>query len=100
MTVMEKPSSLEADEFAHPAHTPLMALRKGDASVRLPLHWPGMAGRVADAFNESGGAKRRHGRRVERACARWWAGKGKLKQRASLPRRAASGAIDRVASTR
>ena len=32
--------------------TALTALRKGDASVRLPLHWSGLAGKVADAFND------------------------------------------------
>src|SRR3569833_1424732 len=30
----------------------LNALRKGEASVRLPVHWTGIAGKVADAFNE------------------------------------------------
>jgi len=51
MTVMERPGSLEADEL-HTLLTALVALRKGDAGVRLPLHWQGVAGRVADAFNE------------------------------------------------
>jgi HAMP domain-containing protein/signal transduction histidine kinase/CheY-like chemotaxis protein len=32
--------------------TALTALRKGDAHVRLPLEWTGVAGKVADAFNE------------------------------------------------
>ena len=32
--------------------TALTALRRGDANVRLPLHWQGLAGKVADAFNE------------------------------------------------
>src|SRR3569623_3582974 len=30
----------------------LNALRKGEASVRLPEHWSGIAGKEADAFNE------------------------------------------------
>ena len=30
----------------------LNALRRGDATVRLPHHWEGIAGKVADAFNE------------------------------------------------
>jgi HAMP domain-containing protein/signal transduction histidine kinase/DNA-binding response OmpR family regulator len=30
----------------------LRALRKGDFSARLPLRWPGLAGKVADTFNE------------------------------------------------
>ena len=28
------------------------ALKKGDFSVRLPMEWTGVAGKVADAFNE------------------------------------------------
>ena len=28
------------------------ALRKGDFTVRLPLDWTGVAGKVADTFNE------------------------------------------------
>src|SRR5258707_6139636 len=30
----------------------LIALKKGDFDVRLPLAWPGIAGRVADTFND------------------------------------------------
>src|SRR5881296_638568 len=30
----------------------LMALKKGDFSVRLPVHWLGTSGKVADTFNE------------------------------------------------
>jgi HAMP domain-containing protein/signal transduction histidine kinase/DNA-binding response OmpR family regulator len=30
----------------------LRALRKGDFSARLPLRWPGLAGKVADTFND------------------------------------------------
>src|ERR1051326_6456867 len=30
----------------------LTALRKGKANVRLPLDWTGVAGKVADAFNQ------------------------------------------------
>ncbi len=32
--------------------TALRALRKGDFSARLPVKWPGMAGKIADTFNE------------------------------------------------
>jgi hypothetical protein len=82
MTVMEKPSSLEADEL-HTLLTALMALRKGDASVRLPLHWPGMAGRVADAFNEV--VEQNVAMADELSRLRQVVGRqGKLKQRASL----------------
>src|SRR5687768_16357216 len=30
----------------------LSALKKGDFSVRLPVHWLSTSGKVADAFNE------------------------------------------------
>src|SRR5688572_6592652 len=30
----------------------LGAFRQGDFSVRLPEHWPGLGGRIADAFND------------------------------------------------
>ena len=32
--------------------TALTALKKGDFTVRLPLDWTGVAGKVADTFNE------------------------------------------------
>src|SRR5690348_5256480 len=30
----------------------LTALKKGDFSVRLPMEWTGLAGKVADSFND------------------------------------------------
>ena len=30
----------------------LIALKKGDFSVRLPVEWEGISGKVADAYNE------------------------------------------------
>ena len=66
----------------------LTALRKGDAGLRLPAHWTGMAGKVADAFNEV--IELNAGMAAELARLRQVVGKeGKLKQRASL--RGASG---------
>src|SRR5215470_18019433 len=42
-----------ADEIDHVALlTALKSLTKGDFSVRLPMSWTGMAGKVADAFND------------------------------------------------
>ncbi len=32
--------------------TALKTLRRGDFSVRLPMDWPGMAGKIADTFND------------------------------------------------
>ena len=30
----------------------LTRFRKGDAKVRLPVHWTGLSGKVADVFND------------------------------------------------
>src|SRR3569623_2286214 len=61
----------------------LKALRKGEANIRLPVHWSGIAGKVADAFNEvvEQNANMTH----ELARLRQVVGKeGQLKQRARL----------------
>ncbi|HEU5294106.1 MAG TPA: HAMP domain-containing protein, partial [Burkholderiaceae bacterium] len=82
MTAMDISRSLEADEL-HTLLTALVALRKGDAGVRLPLHWPGVAGRVADAFNdvvEQNAALTDELRRLRQVVGK----QGRLKQRASL----------------
>ncbi|MBC7664048.1 MAG: HAMP domain-containing protein, partial [Caulobacter sp.] len=61
----------------------LVQLRKGDAGVRLPLHWSGVAGRVADAFNDV--VEQNANMAEELSRLRQMVGKeGKLKQRASL----------------
>ncbi|HZF80589.1 MAG TPA: HAMP domain-containing protein, partial [Rubrivivax sp.] len=79
---MESSSKLEADEL-HTLLTALVALRKGDASVRLPLHWPGVAGRMAEAFNDV--VEQNEAMAGELARLRQVVGKqGRLKQRASL----------------
>ena len=79
---METSSTLAADEL-HTLLTALVALRKGDASVRLPLHWPGLASRVAEAFNDV--VEQNEAMAGELARLRQVVGKqGRLKQRASL----------------
>ncbi|MBW8760445.1 MAG: HAMP domain-containing protein, partial [Burkholderiales bacterium] len=61
----------------------LVQLRKGDPTIRLPLHWTGAAGRVADVFNEV--VELNAGMAEELARLRQVVGKeGKLKQRAAL----------------
>jgi len=61
----------------------LTDLRKGDAGVRLPLGWDGMAGKVAEAFNDV--VEQNGSMAGELARLRQVVGKeGKLKQRASL----------------
>jgi len=37
---------------AHALLSFLALLREGDFTARLPVHWPGLAGKVADGFNE------------------------------------------------
>jgi HAMP domain-containing protein/signal transduction histidine kinase/CheY-like chemotaxis protein len=64
--------------------TAMMAFRDGDFSVKLPADWPGVDGRIAEAFNQSVGHERRISREVARLSA--IVGKeGRLKQRMTLP---------------
>ena len=65
----------------------LNALKRGDASVRLPVAWPGTLGRLADAFNDVVELNERMAEELARLRAS--VGKeGKLKQRADAGRRA------------
>src|ERR1700689_773309 len=62
----------------------MMAFRDGDFSVRLPADWPGMDGRIAEAFNQSLAHEGRISREVARLSVT--VGKeGRLKQRMTLP---------------
>src|SRR5437867_9402760 len=47
LTVDEK-AALDSPELLRA----LKAVTTGDFTVRLPLHWTGLAGRIADTFNE------------------------------------------------
>jgi HAMP domain-containing protein len=61
----------------------LTALKKGDFSVRLPLEWIGLSGKLADAFNEVvelNGRLARELARVSRVVGK----EGKIAQRASI----------------
>lgn len=51
MEVVERPLK-SADEITAILGA-LNALKRGDASVRLPAEWHGVLGRVADVFNDS-----------------------------------------------
>jgi methyl-accepting chemotaxis protein len=83
MSAMETPVKLEPVHELHVLLTALVALRDGDASVRLPHHWSGVSGRVADAFNDV--VEQNANMAKELARLRQVVGKqGKLKQRASL----------------
>ena len=59
------------------------ALKKGDFSVRLPLEWTGVAGKVADAFNEVTELNERMARELAR-LSRVVGKEGRITQRASL----------------
>ena len=61
----------------------LTALRNGDGTVRLPLEWTGMQGKLAESFNEVVDLNGRMAEELARLRQR--VGKeGKLKVRASL----------------
>ena len=61
----------------------LTQLRRGDAGVRLPLHWSGLHGKVAEVFNDL--VEQNATMAEELARLRQVVGKeGKLKQRAFL----------------
>jgi HAMP domain-containing protein/signal transduction histidine kinase/DNA-binding response OmpR family regulator len=63
--------------------TALTALRKGDFSVRLPLDWTGVSGKVADAFNDVIELNERMANELDR-ISRAVGKEGKIHQRASL----------------
>ena len=62
----------------------MVAFREGDFSVRLPLEWSGIDGRIAEAFNETIIHEDNTSREIARLSIA--VGKeGRLKQRMSLP---------------
>src|SRR5208337_3897460 len=62
----------------------IVAFRDGDFSARLPADWPGIEGRIAEAFNQTIVREEIISREVRRLSAT--VGKeGRLKQRMSLP---------------
>src|SRR5262245_8594054 len=63
--------------------TALTALKKGNYDVRLPVEWTGVAGKVADTFNEVVELNERMARELER-LSRVVGKEGKITHRASL----------------
>src|SRR5438874_3521333 len=61
----------------------LLALKKGKPGVRLPAEWTGVAGKVADAFNEVIELNERMARELAR-LSQVVGKEGKINQRASL----------------
>src|SRR6187399_1095907 len=63
--------------------TALIAFKRGDFTVRLPDDWTGVAGKVADTFNEVIGMNQRMARELDR-ISRVVGKEGRISQRASL----------------
>ena len=63
--------------------TALRAVTEGDFSVRLPAEWTGLAGKIADSFNEMVANNQRMARELERV-SRTVGREGKINQRVSL----------------
>ncbi len=86
MKVVEAPVVTAAEREMATLLGALTQLSRGDSSVRLPLHWEGVAGKVADVFNQL--VEQNATMASELARLRRVVGKeGKLKQRAVLSER-------------
>ena len=95
MPTLQEPPAQGVDTTA--LLTALTALKKGDFSVRLPLDWTGVAGKVADTFNDVVELNERMANELER-ISRVVGKEGKINQRASLGRR--ERLVGGIASTR
>jgi HAMP domain-containing protein/signal transduction histidine kinase/DNA-binding response OmpR family regulator len=88
MAIAEAPVSHAADSNGHILDTKqlltaLTALKRGDFSIRLPLEWTGVAGKIADTFNDVIDLNERMASELER-LSRVVGKEGKINQRASL----------------
>src|ERR1043165_1768779 len=63
--------------------TALVALKKGDFSVRLPLDWSGLGGKIADVFNEVVERNEKMAHELER-ISHVVGKEGRLSQRATI----------------
>src|SRR3954467_11262480 len=79
----ESSAVAHADELTQ-IHSALMALKRGDASVRLPYHGTPAFGKVAEVFNDLVEQNARMAEEV-RQLSQVVGKDGKLKRRASLP---------------
>ncbi len=61
----------------------MLAFRKGDFSARLPIEWTGVAGKIADTFNDIIELNQRMARELEH-LSRVVGKEGRISQRASL----------------
>ncbi|WP_343629187.1 HAMP domain-containing protein [Roseateles sp.] len=84
MNVLEEGVAVVPAEHLNAMLLALHALRRGDPEVRLPFHWTGVAGKLADAFNDV--VEQNASMAAELARLRQVVGKeGRLRQRAALP---------------
>src|SRR5205807_9053699 len=81
MPLLQDPPSHAVDTAA--LLNALNGLKKGDFSVRLPVEWTGVAGKVADTFNEVVELNERMAKELER-LSRVVGKEGKITHRASL----------------
>src|SRR4030088_2453195 len=63
--------------------TALMAFKRGDFSARLPDDWTGVAGKIADTFNDVIATNQRMARELDR-ISRVVGKEGRINQRASI----------------
>src|SRR5258708_4964431 len=61
----------------------LVAVKKGDFSVRLPAEWTGLAGRISDTFNDVIERNEKMAQELERV-SRLVGKEGKTRERASI----------------
>src|SRR5262245_27644392 len=81
MPALQEPTAHGLDTTA--LLSALVALKQGDFSVRLPVDWTGVAGKVADTFNEVIALNRRMVKELAR-LSRVVGHEGKIAQRGSL----------------
>jgi methyl-accepting chemotaxis protein len=80
MAILPAPTNDEIDHVALLAA--LKSLKTGDFSVRLPLSWTGLAGKIADAFNDMVEMNERLASELE-GLSRVVGTQGKITQRAT-----------------
>ncbi len=81
MSMLQEPAQHTVD--AKELLTALMALKRGDFSVRLPVEWTGVAGKVADTFNDVIELNERMANELAR-LSRVVGKEGRITERASL----------------
>src|SRR6266566_9561814 len=81
MATIQEPRTTELDE--REMLSALTALKRGDFSVRLPVEWTGLAGKIADTFNDVIELNERMADELDR-LGRVVGKEGKISERASL----------------